>query len=255
MNARSAHACDCAEAPLTQGQIAKRAGAIFLGRALAKTATARSGVEYKVEVLRAWKGVSAGDVVNVRSDESTCGIGLPTGSPVLIYATAASQDGQPVFGLSYCGENRVAVGAEIAAEERLLGAPSSEVGAAHLATCPSTPWQLTPAEALAASRSAIFGRVARARTNRTTSITTYEIRSIQMLKGRRGRARRLMLATPSTGCGIALAKGARVLVFLDTVPERFWPDFLKAYASLSDPLPLLSGSKASAAFAALRRSQ
>ncbi len=255
MEARPAEACDCASGPPSQSEIATSAGAIFVGRPLVKTQSsdpANWDVEYEVEVLRAWKGVSAGDRVVIGTDSSDCAIGLPLGAPVLLYVTGTQRDGRQRFFLDHCGENRVVTGGAIAADERLLGAPGSEVAPDHMATCPSSPTQLSPSTALAASRAAVFGKVARVRENKAASLTSYEIRSIRMVKGRRGRATRLILSTPSTGCGVALAKGESVLVFFEDNPGRYWPDLLKGYASRCDALPLLSGTAASSALKTLR---
>jgi hypothetical protein len=206
----------------------------------------------EVEVLRAWKGAKAGDRVKVRSDESTCGVDVPTGAPALIYATAPSEGGQQVFRLSYCGENRVVVGADIAAEERRLGAPSSAV---------APPPRHLPIDAVAAhapgsprGEPVRHLRARRAGAHEPESLDHHLRDPVDADVERSTRPR------ASTHAGDTerrlrhrSARGDQVLVFLDQAPLRFWPDFLTAYASAADRLPILSGAKASAAFATLRR--
>lgn len=255
---RDAGACDGKCAFLSQSDMARTAEAIFLGRPLARTLGSNGDtLRYDLEVLRAWKGVQAGDRVIVQSDTSDCGIGLDLGRPVLLYVTNGStENGLRVFPLFYCGTHRIVTGSALAGEAKLLGDPSSEVAAGDASSCTCLPADGSdPKAALAASRSAIFGRIASVRTNTATSLTTYEIKSIRILKGRRWRAAaRLMLATPSTGCGLTFARGDHVLLFLDREPQRYWPDVLKACASQCEPLPVLSGRAASAAAKALRGS-
>jgi hypothetical protein len=93
VGARRSHACDCAT-PGSPTASAEAAVAVFEGKATLTSNRASDGVfgglvEYRVDVLRRWKGdIPATVSIWTPVNSAACGVELEQGVPYVIYASA-----------------------------------------------------------------------------------------------------------------------------------------------------------------------
>lgn len=119
---RPAHACDCRTAEPEPAAARAQLATVIHGRVLAVRA-APPGGDPLVElfVIRAWKGATAGDVVTLAVDASSCGYFAVPGDDLLIYAPA----GRAVQQCTGADTARVRWGADIDTDAAALGPPTS----------------------------------------------------------------------------------------------------------------------------------
>jgi len=125
---RPARACDCAT-PEPEAKAA-RAGlaTVIHGRVLALRSATGGGYQVELFVVRAWKGATAGDVVTLPIDASSCGYFVVPGDELLIYAPATG----PVRQCAGAATARVRWGADIDTDAAALGPPTSAVAPAAI---------------------------------------------------------------------------------------------------------------------------
>ncbi len=119
-----AHACDCADGEPTVAEARTKLATIVHGRVVAaRDRSAGHGHEIDLYVVRAWSGATAGAVVTIAIDASSCGYFFAPGDEALIFAPAAGE-------LQQCAGDRsarVVTGAAIAVDAAALGPPTSQV--------------------------------------------------------------------------------------------------------------------------------
>jgi hypothetical protein len=121
---RDAQACDCAHGEPTVADARGKLATIVHGRVVAaRDRAAGHGHEIDLYVVRAWSGATAGAVVTIAVDASSCGYFFAPGDEALIFAPATGE-------LEQCAGDRtarVATGAAIAVDAAALGPPTSQV--------------------------------------------------------------------------------------------------------------------------------
>ena len=120
--AERADACSCMSGPTDQS-LMEQSTTIVVGRAVATTKT-----KVRVQVLAAWRGADAGDMLEFPLAKSNCELGLVLGFNYLIYTNAKRE-------LSICNP---ATDVRLPTNENLaaLGNPASEVSEKVLSSCP-----------------------------------------------------------------------------------------------------------------------
>jgi len=121
---RPAAACDCGIGEPTPAEGLARLATVVEGRVIAMRSTA-GGADVDLFVTRAWKGATAGAVVTLPFDGSSCGYWVMPGDDVLVYAPA----GRPVEQCAGADTARVRSGAEAASDRAALGPPMSTAAA------------------------------------------------------------------------------------------------------------------------------
>jgi hypothetical protein len=123
---RPARACDCATAEPEPAAARAQLATVIHGRVLAvRAAPAGGDPQVDLFVIRAWKGATAGDVITLPVDASSCGYFAVPGDDLLIYAPA----GRAVQQCAGAQTARVRWGADIDADAAVLGAPTSAAAA------------------------------------------------------------------------------------------------------------------------------
>ncbi|MBL8621652.1 MAG: hypothetical protein JNK64_10120 [Myxococcales bacterium] len=123
---RPARACDCLTAEPEPAAARAQLATVIHGRVLA-VRSAPGGGDPRVDlfVIRAWKGATAGAVVTLPVDASSCGYFAVPGDDLLIYAPA----GRAVQQCAGADTARVRWGADIDTDAKALGPPTSAAAA------------------------------------------------------------------------------------------------------------------------------
>lgn len=118
---RPARACDCGTAEPEAKAARASLATVIHGRVLSLRSATGGGYQVELFVLRAWKGATAGHVVTLPIDASSCGYFVVPGDELLIYAPATG----PVRQCAGADTARVRWGADIDADAAVLGPPAS----------------------------------------------------------------------------------------------------------------------------------